>query len=73
MWFMVIALAHVTPLTENFEASMTQKHYASQADCISDARDRLSPLAAINMHGRYMCMYHGEPDREMMHAPKWAF
>lgn len=74
MWFLAVAFAHLSEAKSNaLAAPLTSMHYESQGDCIDSARQRLTGLSSINIHGKWMCMYHEETDREMRNAPKFGF
>lgn len=73
MWMIIlVASAHgvdLAPLTDR----VAEFRYATQGECLVSAANRADALRSANAHGRYMCMYHGEPDREMRNAPKFSF
>jgi hypothetical protein len=52
---------------------MADKHYSTSRSCMADAARRTSALASVGVTGRYMCMYHGEPNRQMAAAAKREF
>lgn len=74
MWFLVVAFAHLSEAkSTSLALPLTTMHYESQGECIDAARQRLTGLSSINIHGSWLCMYHDEPDRELNHAPKFTF
>lgn len=73
-WFIIMmamdpnghALDRLTDRIQGFE-------YVSHAACMASARDRAAALASIGVTGSYLCMYHGEPDRELAASTKGEF
>lgn len=39
--------------------------FATHAACMQEADIRAGALASIGAHGKFLCMYHGEPDRAL--------
>jgi hypothetical protein len=73
MWFIVLLATVHGHEVPSIGEGIANYRFASQAKCIDDASRRAQALLKIHIHGRYSCMYHGEPDIELQHAPKWAF
>lgn len=64
-WFIVLsAMVHGVPHNEIGDM-MTGFRFPTQAACLDDVARRADALAAIDIHGRYMCMFHNETTREM--------
>lgn len=73
MWFIVLmASVHGIDRREIGDG-MVGFRFKTQAGCLADASRRAEALKSVNIHGRFLCMYHGEPDRELRHAVKFAF
>ena len=70
MWFLAVMLFGQPADAGDSLASM---HYKTHALCMADARVRMAAIASVGQHGRYMCMYHNEPGRELARTPKRTF
>lgn len=72
-WFIVLTLAQPSATADQLSLMMAQDRYRSQTECVAAAQQRVSGLTQIGEHGRFLCMYHGEPDRELNDALKFNF
>jgi hypothetical protein len=57
IWFILIA----TPTTTITPPARFPTHEA----CMIEATKRTQGMAANGFHGRYMCMFHNQPERSM--------
>jgi hypothetical protein len=73
MWF-VAMVAYLHGIEQpKLALSMAAPRYVSQDACLTDAIRRTDALALVGIHGRYMCMRHAEPSRQLAAAKKREF
>lgn len=64
MFFIVMALTiHGHPVTMNNLAAA--QRFPSQKACFADATDRALVIQKAGVHGRFLCMRHGESDAQI--------
>jgi hypothetical protein len=75
MWFLVVSLIAQSPQHERdiAVAMAAAQSYQSNAECMVAAKQRTAGLAFAGIHVSYLCMYHGEPDRQLRRSRRGAF
>jgi hypothetical protein len=73
VWFLVVSTILNPQDADRLASSMAAMDYRTHAACMSAAVGRVSALASANVHGRYMCMRHGETNQELARAAKREF
>jgi hypothetical protein len=74
MWFLVLTAFMANGAEQpRLELAMAAPHYANQATCLVEGIKRTNALASVGIHGQFLCMYHGEPDRELRHSAIWKY
>lgn len=71
MWFIVVLILN-QPMPELTRA-VSGFRFPTHTACMDDARSRFQMMGQIGVHGRYLCMYRGEPDEELTAGEKGAF
>lgn len=73
-WFMIISPidAYGNSMDAYTERQMAWK-FATHASCMADAAQRAAAFSSVGLHGRYLCMYHNEPDAELNASEKVEF
>lgn len=67
VWFIVVAFAGHPG--DNLQLG----RFPSRAACLASAPDRVAAFQTIGDHGRYLCMYHDEPDAALDREPAGRF
>lgn len=71
MWFLVVLITpHANP---EISQAMAKLAYDTESACMFEAAYRVQYLARVNIHGRYICMYHNEPDGELVRRTPKGF
>jgi hypothetical protein len=68
VWFLVVALTG-----HPGEQPLQFGRLSSRAACMASAPARLAGLQNIGVHGRYLCMYHNQPDTGLARDPIGVF
>jgi hypothetical protein len=65
MWFIVLAFVVNGRLGAPVPSIATWRFPTREA-CMAEAKERVRGMQAImDTHGRYLCMYHDEPEAEL--------
>lgn len=65
MWFIVLSLV-VNGQLGAPAPSIAAWRFPTHAACMASAKERVRAMQTIvGAHGRYLCMYHDEPDDEL--------
>lgn len=54
-------------------ANISGFRFPTHAACMADADIRAGALASVGAHGKYLCMYHNEPDRDLRRTAMGVF
>ena len=68
IWFLVVVFTG-----HPHEGPISLGQFATRAECMADAPGRMAGFQYIGSHGRYLCMYHNQPDKELARAPVATF
>ena len=72
-WFPVLMVSlHGEPM-HGIDGYMPKYAYHSHDECLDAARRNIGAMARAGIRVAFMCMYHGEPDREMSRLPMEDF
>lgn len=71
-WFIIMIATMPNGHEINTDRLSTWR-YASHAACMVDASRRAEGFASVGVTGRFLCMYHNEPDREIEASRKGEF
>ena len=73
-WFPALVVSvHGEPLHAPGEGYVPKYAYRSHGECMAATRQSVNPMALAGIRGRFMCMYHGESEREMSRLPMQSF
>jgi hypothetical protein len=73
-WFSAVVVSvHGEPLHSIADGYVPRYAYHSHAECMAATRQSVQPMAVAGIRGRFMCMYHGESDREISRLPMKDF
>lgn len=66
LWFIFALLTIDGQPQPKLDRMLAAKSYLTEAACQSDAAEAAKHLAAIRgVHGRWICMFHGETEAQM--------
>lgn len=73
-WFPVVSVSlQGEPMHPPAAGNVPKYAYRARGICMAETRQNVSKMAQAGIRGRFLCMYHGEPDRELAAAPKENF
>ena len=73
-WFSALVVSvHGEPLHALGEGYVPKYAYHSYSECMAATLRSVQPMALAGIRGRFMCMYHGETDREISKWPMQSF
>ena len=72
-WFPVLLLSlHGEPL-HGIHGYLPKYAYHSHSECMDGTRRGVTEMALAGVRGRFLCMYHGESDRQISRLPMESF
>ncbi|MEG3155810.1 hypothetical protein [Sphingomonas sp. RB1R13] len=73
-WFSALVVSvQGEPLHALGEGYVPKYAYHSYSECMTATLRSVQPMALAGIRGRFMCMYHGETDREISRLPMQSF
>lgn len=69
-WFLVVFIFGQPQGTAD---SLSNREYATRADCWAESAERVLALQSVGFHGRFFCMRQRMPEAEMKRQPIGEF